>query len=153
MKPITFSKDSWHFKLMSNMNHLPDNYDRYDPAPSTDICAYSRKLFTCLLVVAIVVMIAVMAGPVTWGDCIAWLVACNVTGQWILPDGLGAGAIGEVVIAIAIGIAWCITTMYIKYKTWKRANKPKENVPDEPSIIYEIYRKFKDKTCVRINFK
>lgn len=151
MKPITFSKDSWHFKLMDKMHRLPRNYDEYADNPTTDICAYSRRLFTSLLIVACMAMPAAMAGPVAWGNCIAWLVVGCVTGQWVTLDGLGAAAPVEVFVVAAIGIAWGITTLHIKYKQWKYVNK---KLPvEEPSIIYEIYRKFKDKTCVRINFK
>lgn len=147
MKPITFSKTSWHYKLVDKMDFLPPEYE-WDGTPiPTDICTYSRKLFACIGLCLLLGTIALTIGPVAFANFFSWIAVRFVTGQWAMLDTVGCIAIAELMLA-AFGMI-----RYFGQKVIDSRKAIKSHVPNKPSIIREIYRKFKDKTCVQINFE
>jgi hypothetical protein len=152
MKPITFSKTSWHYKMVDKIIGMPQDY--YDNDIPMDICTYSRKLFGCLLLLALAAACAIGLVLIPVADFAMWVLVGLSTG-WV-EVGIGGVVIVEAVIAVifvmAYGIAMIVETRK-KYKRAMRLKNSEEGVPEpEPSLAVELYRKFKTKTCVRITF-
>ena len=129
MKPIEISTDSWHYRLIS----------KYD-FPDTEICGYTKQLIMFLIVTAMLVVLLMVFVYMT-GDAIAWLIACIVN-QQLIP--IGEPAIGFFAVVIFFLIPYTISRVQLK-----RLSEGKT----EPSFISQAYRSWKEKYCVRIEFK
>lgn len=152
MKPITFNKNSWHYRLVTYLHGAPDRYDYYGEPIHVDRCSYAKTLFGCLLLVAVCTAVVFFMGVVPWVNFAVW-VYVGLTNHWTPLDFTGVGALSEVAIGALFGLCYLAVTSYDKSKAWRKARKQLNGEPDEPSIVREIYRMFKDKTCMQIEFK
>ena len=157
MKPITFSVNSWHYKMVDKVIGLPRGYFNEDLP--MDLCTYFRKLMLCLFMLTVAAAFIIGLVIIPLADLSAWVLAGLITG-WTDTLGVGGVIIGEAIIAVLFGIAAGIVFSLEALKKRKQANRLKNReareagVPEPtPSIMVELYRKFKDKTCVRIEFK
>lgn len=129
MKPIEISTDSWHYRLIS----------KYD-FPNTEICGYTRQLIMYLIMTAILVVLLTI--PVyMMGDAIGWLIACIVN-QQLIP-------IGEPAIVFFVAVIFFLIPYTISRMQLKRLREGKT----EPLFISKAYRSWKDKYCVKVQFK
>jgi hypothetical protein len=110
-----------------------------------------------MLTVAAAFIIGLVIIPLA--DLSAWVLAGLITG-WTDTLGIGGVIFGEAIIAVLFGVAAGIVFSLEALKKRKYAKRLKNReareagVPEPtPSIMVELYRKFKDKTCVRIEFK
>lgn len=135
MKAFTLSNAAWHFRLA--------NYGakRIWVEGGSDICEYTRAVFAG----SFLLLLAVIAGALaaTWVGLSLfnlYEVAVGVamlelhTALFLFMMGILGFFIG-----VAMGVDW--------YHS--RPEKP----PVEPGFVKLAYRKFKNKTCVRLEFK
>lgn len=128
MKNFDVSRESWHYNFVSKFDSAPDN-----------MCEY---IIQVIKGIALVLAIGFIAGGViaaVLGDLIGYLFACLVT-HTLLP--LSEAGMTE------IGILVTITA--INDKIWTRKFVSKQQ---SPSFIKQAYRSWKDKYCIKINFK
>jgi hypothetical protein len=133
MKLLKLNKDSWHYKLaMMYDKWMPDN---------TDICTYTRTLIAsfCLMTFAICVM-GLLAGSLLFmfGGWIAYFLGYELHGA-VIPFTFIYG-----VSAVIIGIVWA--KAFYQERKWTQPEK-------EPGFIRTAYRSWKDKFCVKVEFK
>jgi len=125
MKPIVFKKDSWHYKLADGMGY-----------PSEDICGYTRQVLEALLLATLGV-----------GICAALLYLVASVPMWIgmmlylgmflepLPGAEG----GSIILFFAAVCLICYHASQVDLEA--------------PSFARVAYRSFKEKYCVRVEFK
>lgn len=134
MKEYTFSKDSWHYKMCAWGN----NDFKYE-AQHMDMCEYIRCVISKMFTLACgCVLLAAFAGLLllSWYDLFAWFFFNKeMFGHSIVMLGIQAGIVG------LIGFAYV--------HMWYKEKHDTEN----PGLVVLAYRKFKDKTCSRVNFK
>lgn len=155
MKEYTFSNKSWHFKL-ANVG-----VQRVWDFEQIDICSYIRKVLAGAIVFSVMVagfsfIVWVFGfGYITLG---IWLFDCFSTGVVTAPNPIaglvGLGTLLVLFAYIVIGIKSLLNKAIDKFvdytlKDWQ----PQVVKEKEPSFITLAYRKFKDKTCFRVNFK
>lgn len=136
MRPITFSKNSWHYRLANYFNS--GDALRH----TTDLCSYV-KLVGVSMFLAFVIALLVTFAAVCTGDALAWIAAMITSGSMFAgdPPATIAAAGWTVVCALAIWIGWC------EY----RADHPKPE-PTTPSFVAVAYSSLKDKLCFRVQF-
>lgn len=153
MKPFTINKNSWHYKLANNFGGGVRSFnDDHHPERNTDFCSYFWKVFFGAFWFTIICILgAFLTGCVA--DFGAWVGAMIVTGHLIQP---GSGALVVVAFLVLVLIG-CIVAGADKLKEVRRnAQYEAEKLglidESEPGFIKMTYRKFKDKTCVQLNF-
>ena len=155
MKEYTFSSKSWHYKL-ANVG-----VQRVWDFEEIDICSYIRKVLAGALVFvaaffgATAIAIFFGYGFITLG---MWFVDCLTSGNWVLPNPI-AGLILFTILLIVfgfiiVGVRILLEKAIDKFVDYTIEHRHPQLVKEkEPSFIAAAYRKFKDKTCFRINFK
>lgn len=129
---VTFNTNSWHYKLAST-------YTSFSPYIHTDICSYTRKVVLSFFSLAMIALASVFIG---WGiiDVALW--------AWFFYHGYFLGLMGPGIVTISLSIAVLIIagdtllSSLRHYKTQK-----------EPGFIRKAYRSWKDKYCVKVEFK
>ena len=149
MKPITFSKASWHYKLINKMDNMPD-----ENIP-IDFCTYLKILISTVSTILILSIIGILLGPVAWTNTATWVVASLTTGQWRQPDSvffyITLWEVSGIVIIVLLVLFRLIFSEVRKFLS-RTKQKTLVDYTEQPSFVREIYRKFKSKTCVRITF-
>jgi hypothetical protein len=167
MKSISFSRNSWHFKLLCLMN------ERYSWREPKDLCAYIRAFSWSLLKVAFI-MLFIVSAVTLLGFALFSAGACE-TGMTKTECGnfleLQYGSIligiysficGSSFIALAAltcTILWyvvsflgTIITGYLEdVRKEREGREPKPEA--EPNFIKLAYQSIKTKTCFRLEFK
>jgi hypothetical protein len=138
MKAFTLNSDSWHFRLA--------NYGerRIWSDEETDICEYTRAVLKgALTMFALGLFIALMA---------FWVSASlyNIF-ELVFKDGVEFQP--WTVIFLTLSFALMVTTGIVAFKEWYEKRPRKDEPEQEPGFVKLAYRKFKDKTCARIEFK
>lgn len=162
MEAFELKRDSWHYRLGTVFDGEVDH--------STDICSYIRYVlrgallggFATLVSIALAVAAATLL--FSWG-VVAYYVYQNWgTGAWYIPPEFRAffevGVIFGIVIAVVGsmfgGIMWISNYRErAREKAWlERCRLRREGLepppPPPPSFLTLAYRRFKDKTCVRV---
>lgn len=139
---FTLKKKSWHLWLANFGSKRIGNYEMHC---GTDICHYLRQMMwgTMTLLAAAFGVFMLTAWIGASAHNIYELIVGLETELW-----LGTFALGLLVSCFVLIIAYAY--MLEKYKNY-RMNHPKPK--KQPGIVKLSYRKFKDKTCFRINFK
>lgn len=156
MKEVKFSQNSWHWRLAGFYGNAEMRYnyetetERYDG----DICSYIRSmLYGLFRVVVLTAILGLLAASL--GNFGAWVVAGFMTGTFIKIDALGSIImILTAVVALMVVFFFCIS----KFENWKQARRKRkheqlalEKLEEQPeSFMRAAYRKFKDKTCFRV---
>lgn len=150
MKTVTFSKDSWHYKLVNKLS---------DYGPRKDRCAYARQVVFCSFAALVMVCAFIVFVPVAWGDFLSWGLAQLITGQWVDPNISTLYTLVELLITAAGFVMYSLDRFdkwRVDRKLAKRLAMEEAGIvipPPEPSIIAEMWIAFKEKTCARIEFK
>lgn len=154
MKEVKFSQNSWHWRLANTYGNAKTRYD-YETETNKyegDICSYTQSVMwgalAALFLTAVLGLIA--ASIANFG---AWVVAGFLVGSWVKID-----ALGFLIVALTISAAIVAAMFYVasKHEKWKRnrwARKQELAMVEEEKpemFIQAAYRKFKDKTCFRV---
>jgi hypothetical protein len=143
--------NSWHMWLA---NVGVDNYGKLRPGETIDICQYIRLvLFGLIKAIGATLIIILFVSWVSFsiGNLIGWLFMDYA----IEPI--------AVIVWITFGVLGAITTMshliitYDRYQNkryWAKIYKEGGVLPEvKPSFLSLAYRKFKDKTCFKLEIK
>ena len=141
MKALNFNKNSWHYRLV--------NYFYNDWNISHNLCGYFWQvvfsLFVAILAIfGIAVFIYVLAiAPLMWFFVLFQF-------GYLPPH-------TEAIIGLILDTGIILTTIiyFISEKLSERREKKRivsQQKPKQDSFIHASYRKFKDKTCMRIEF-
>lgn len=154
MQSVKFSENSWHARLARKyqIHYLFDGDEIYH----RDICSYIRGVGRGLFMAILMVLIP------------SYLLGSTINGIAFLFGGefnnffkLGMffwGLVGyllaiAIVLALGCVVSKCIYHFVIDHPRQRSyILEPLEPKPKEPSFLLEVYRKFKDKTCVRVEF-
>lgn len=137
MKEFNLKKDSWHYKLVT----FGDPDSKLKLEYGTDICAYIRMVIKSTLLwgfIATLSLIIISGVLHSLYDIALFL----FFGKETLENG---SVIFLSVLAILSGFFGAVAL-----RAWFEVNRD-ETKP--PSFVTLAYRKFKDKTCSRINFE
>lgn len=138
MTPYTLSDRSWIYRL-ANFGHCRIYYQ-------TDICTLLRAIaagaFALLLIATAASLLITIITVSLWNTF--YMI---VEGAEVLPTTIVFyGVLGAVVVIV---IVEQFRRMIRYYRNKRRQEVP---VPKEPGFISLAYQKFKNKTCVRIQF-
>lgn len=154
MKEVKFSQNSWHWRLAHTYGNARTRYD-YETETDKyegDICSYTRSvLLGALAALLLTAVLGIIAASIA--NLGAWVVAGIIVGSWVKLDPLGA-----IIIAIAIVAALAALLIYAsvehekwKRKRWERKHERAMFEEEKPeTFVQAAYRKFKDKTCFRV---
>ena len=153
MQAHTLSSNSWHFWL-ANWGSIRVRQDE-----QVDICSYIRKVIAGtfnMIGVGIVSSILIGGFLLCMGSMAYWVYSCISQLTWITPqpqDLLGMA------VVIAVGIAFA-KERFEQYMDERALRKSIEKMDDvmfhkerEPGFMSLAYRKFKSKTCFKLQFK
>lgn len=154
MKEVKFSQNSWHWRLANTYGNAKTRYD-YETETykyEGDICSYTRSVMWgvlgALLLTAVLGIVA--ASIANFG---AWVVAGIVVGSWVKLDLLGAIIIVAVCVAAFVALVFYLITEHEKWKRRRWELRHERALLEEDKsegFIQAAYRKFKDKTCFRV---
>lgn len=138
---FTLKKDSWHFWVANFMTKRI----RPEWNEGNDICSYTRAFFAGLFWLAMAAVFGV--GGVCWVGASLWSIFSYL---FLNNTELGFYAqlflfvVGTLISFIAIIAA------HVKIREYRDEHPAKEK---PPGFVKLAYRKFKDKTCFRLNFE
>lgn len=154
MKEVKFSQNSWHWRLANTYGNARTRYD-YETETDKyegDICSYTRSVLLgalgALVLTAVLCLIAAC-----FANFAAWIAAGIVSGGWVALDGAGAAFIALVVFVCAMAGALYLSSEYEGWKYRRRMRKQEQAMVEEEKpegFVKAAYRKFKDKTCFRV---
>lgn len=136
MKPFTINKNSWHYRLANEYGGLErweDDFCSYSRRVGLGLCAALLLSAVCSLLLYPLVDLAIWAYFRMFVDPVDMSTAAEIF--CIIAAVL--------LLALAIGVFGSLREMYVE-------SRPR--VKKEPSFLTLAYRKFKDKTCVRVNY-
>ena len=148
MLAFNLKKDSWHMWVA---NFGAPRIGEYSRKYGTDICTYTRAF----LVGAFLLAVACIASAffTGWVGYSLYGIVAYVFGY--IQEFPFSSVIFIAIIAsilVITGLMAC-TEKYQEHKYNKRKARREAGLPPpEPSFVSLAYRKFKDKTCFKINF-
>lgn len=136
MRPITFSKNSWHYRL-ANFFTSGDVLRH-----TTDLCSYVKLVGVSMFLALLITLLVAFVTACT-ADALAWIAAMITAGSLFQGDPPALVAIAGWIIvgAMVLWIKWC------EY----RFDHPKPE-PSTPSFVAVAYSSIKDKLCFRVEF-
>lgn len=151
MKPLTFSKNSWHYRLV---------YFIKGNCWSNDFCSYFWEVVGSLVWAIFCFCLVLLTLSFTIIFPLTYLIVGLQYGFFKMPNEVIAGLIMDIGFII-ITVAFYIVEDWIpQYQERKRTKHYEEfvkngykHIDKEPSFIVQSYHKFKDKTCVKVEFK
>ena len=142
--------DSWHMWLA---NFTKDEWTRLDINDTVDICTYLRLVVVGFLRVLLLTLVAIALG--------GWVLysAVNLFGWVFLGWTLEPPAV--VMVAAFMGVAFLLAVAYGKIKWddyqralyWKRITEEGMRGPKKPGFLTLVRKKFKEKTCFKLEIK
>jgi hypothetical protein len=135
MKAFTLSNTAWHFRLA--------NYGatRIWVEDGSDICEYTRAVFAG----SFLLLLAVIAGALAT----VW-VGLSLFNLYEVAVGAAMLELHTALFLFVMGIIGFFIGVAV-LADWY--NSRPEKPPVEPGFVKLAYRKFKNKTCVRLEFK
>lgn len=150
MKAFTLGVDSWHFKIV--------NFGEKRISPSwgdTDICEYTRCFLKGLFWFCVAGMMITVGAVFVLGS-LANIFSAIFLGYILEPYSF-AFIIIVGSLCTAIGITWLVELhrerVRQRYQKMRELQSRDDYVEPEPGFLTLAYRKFKDKTCVRIKLE
>lgn len=150
MKPYFISENSWHFWVV-NFGERRIRASWGD----TDICEYTRCFLQglmCLVAAAMGISMVVAFVVASIINGIAWMFFGYMLAPWTFTFILILGSLGFVAILYEIAQFNVRRKEALRQKRYELMEKG-EYTPPPPGFLTLAYRKFKDKTCVRLTFK
>jgi hypothetical protein len=148
MLAFNLKKDSWHMWVANFGN---TRIGEYTQKHGTDICTYIRAFFWGALGV-IVCAVGIVLGA-TWIGFALYGLGAYALGFINEIPGESFILFGICFVALLIITLVFLTEKYHDYKREKRRRQYASGLPPpEPGFVTLAYRKFKDKTCFKINF-
>ena len=151
MKPLTFSKNSWHYRLVCFMK---------GNCWSNDFCSYFWEVVGALVLTIVCFCLGLFTLSVTIVFPLTYLIVGLQYGFFKMPNEVIAGLIMDIGFIIVTIVFYIIERWIPQYQERKRMKHYEEfvkngykHVNKEPSFIVQSWRKFKDKTCVKVEFK
>jgi hypothetical protein len=152
MKKLTYSKNSWHYRLASQVGYSPD-WDYGDDGERAernlgDICSYWRHVVGGALIIAIIFAIIYMVATLSV-HLIMGIVFSLLYGMWL---GTVMAELGLFFTGVGITLWVVFKGIPMAYNAYRdyRYDHPKQKKPD--GFIKEAYNSFKNKTCVQVKF-
>lgn len=143
MLTFTLKSDSWHYWIANFA-------ERRVTTSGSDICSYTRAFIAGMIWFLIVAFLSTTLS--IWA-----LVSIVDIGNWLIFGGYlppYSQVFGLVVVAMAGILGTVAGIMYTKDQIHERSLRNIEANRDKPpSFVKLAYRKFKDKTCFKINFQ
>lgn len=158
MKQLTINTGSWHYKFASFAD-----YDRHSKSKQ-NLCMYLRYVMLGMVTMTFVITLVsgvAIAGIAPFGDLIAWLIASAWVGFPINSlSELGEAAVLLGILYIIVGIIALITNQIISWKDQRRYRQYElerliasgDYVAPPMTFGQAVYRKFHDKTCMKVDF-
>lgn len=137
MKSFVLDCNSWHFRLANFGNR------RIWSDEETDICEYTRAVMSgtfLLFGAALGTMLGILWVGASFYNIYTFFAEDAKIEAWTLILLMFSGG-----ILLASGI--------ILFREWWKSRPVKDGPEKEPGFIKLAYRKVKDKTCARIEFK
>lgn len=151
---FTINTNSWHYNLM----HKVGSIKCYNH-PHT-VCEYFRRLFFCLLYVAIIGAAAlVVGGAICFSlyHTVLWVVTCFVLGTIHHPmHGSCVVALAVITVAVCWYLAILGARTFYRYQNWAEARAERNgNTRKEPkpNLLIEWIKNRHDKVCTRVEYK
>lgn len=151
MKPFKIEKNSWHFILATKYGYLDScEFDKQYPEDNPDFCKYVRSVFAgSMLVTAITAMLSAVIFLLVLLPIMNILVYLE---YGYLQDPEFVALIGVIIVSFFGASVWFNedaiqnrrNKRYQKYLQEKKGELP------EPSFTQLLYKKFKEKTCFKI---
>lgn len=136
MKAFVLDSNSWHFWL-ANYGEI-----RIWDDCETDICEYTRAVIKGLFNLSLVAL-GIIIG-------VLWVGASFYNVYDMIANGAKLEPWTGILLSMSGGLF--VAMCYLAYREWREERK--RNMPEpEPGFIELAYRKVKDKTCARIEFK
>lgn len=142
MKTLTFNKNSWHYWIVRQLT----NYDLYSPGKQ-DICSYTRALFYGLLLISLVGSVSLIAFLFLASPILAFFINSKFLYS-IVPT---AYEIWFMIFFIGVLAGFCMSLKFLIEKIYYMATS-KQNIK-EPGPVKQMYNHWKEKTCVKVEFK
>jgi hypothetical protein len=150
MKAFKIDRNSWHFNLATRYGFLNSyDFDKEFPEDNPDFCKYVQSTIAGFgLCIAIIAMLAAIGFVMTVLPII------------ILTAYFQYGALIDAEFLFIVGVIWVALifgTVYLSEKSMEKRRNAKyqkylrdKTTPPEPSFSQLLYKKFKEKTCFRI---
>lgn len=138
---FTLKKDSWHFWVANFMaKRVRPEWDE-----GNDICSYTRAFFGGLFWLTMAVVFSV--GGVCWVGASLWSIF-----SYLFLDAAKIEFHTQLFLFMVgtLGLFVAIIAAKIKIQEYREDHPAKEK---PPGFVKLAYRKFKDKTCFRLNFE
>jgi hypothetical protein len=148
MKSIHVNKNSWHARLISSMHPHWEGFYLSD----TNICSYTKKLFSCLLtgffqISTITFFLSCIIDFLIWAYVSLVYYHTDVRAGLLAIIGFHLFTIGTFLILACFG-----ESLLCRYDRAKFRLKKSNEAPKEPNFLVEMYKAFKGKYCVKIDF-
>ena len=151
MKPFKINRDSLHFRLATKYGHLSvSDFDSRYPECVPDFCNYVRAVLGGLFLCIGIILLLSILGMVFIVLPILNLIVYLQHEQLIDPDLI---IVAVFVYSLLGGLAfWCNEDAIEKrrVKRYEKYQLEKDGVAPDPSFVQLCYKKFKEKTCFRI---
>jgi hypothetical protein len=153
MKTETVNVNSWHYRLATTYGPQSKYELKYGDA---NLCAYIRSVIVGLLITLLIIIGGVLGSFAFALIPIIYVAASFIELGFHVPiDEYLVAIIVEFVILSAIGIFWFFeskTHRKVFYGIQKvtQATGVSKVIPETPSFVKLAYRKFKEKTCYRL---
>jgi hypothetical protein len=145
MKTETISKKSWHYRLATRYG-AQSEFDLVEG--DANICEYIRNMFMGLVLIAAIICVITLLSFLFIMQPMIYFLASILELGWHTPT-------TEMFVILTVeSIAMIVPLIYLfsQSETYKRlvvvANTPTSEQP--PSFVNLAYRKFKEKTCFRL---
>jgi hypothetical protein len=145
MLTFDLKKDSWHMWLANFGNVRIGSYMK---ETGTDICTYTRAVLIGTAMLAFVSL--AVFGFSVWIMLGLYGIFEYFFAGVELP--IESATLIGVVLSLTILVSWITTTVKIKEYIQNKRDKAYGKPPTSPGFLTLAYRKFKDKTCFKINF-
>lgn len=143
MQPIDLNRKSWHYWVATKCGELPKQTN------STDICSYVTEVFKgSLLLLVLGLAGGFLVAEI--GSTIWWLTTRGFV--WFSAPAFVKASIVTITILLALVVIFVsVATIagWIEDYRYKRWVLPKK----QPSFLKLAYRSFRDKFCLKVNFK
>jgi hypothetical protein len=141
MKTLVLNKNSWHYRIASQMG----SYDCY--GDNHNICAYTKDVIIGLFLLFIIGILIGMLGFVVW-HIIFGIIFSIMCGAWMFS----AFAEATMVMLLILSFGYSINRGIERFNKWKWSKtNPAYKRPD--NFITNAYKSLKGKYCVPITFQ